>query len=498
MANYLTKLVDVDPNKAIKLARKLRKDYIKDTNAKLLAAITMVDAGPAARQPDAIEEGIALLREIHESHPTEDIMYNLANGLVSAAGYPPANESWLDHQESTKYIRAEARELFWNTSQKAHNPTLATQALNNLANQFSHSFRLGEAHDTWRKALEVEPTNGVAAYCIANNLNWMESFTDCSELTKIEAATYARIALKHKDVVLQFAGLNAATKMVEFAESFEEPPSRSAHQDPFLLWVEQERLTLAPTVELVNPELGMIDWLMLPGIFEQEANIGGLPPPIFGMFNMLKSDFILARDLAWRSFDNTQWPATGRFLGTNDYAYYGPNVSALILAHRTALDLLDKVAVTANHYFDLNSKPDKVTFGNLWREPNRKDKKLQPLTKKIENIIRQGVYPLYGLVELADDYSKSEGILYSQKQLRNAGTHRFVILHEYGDISEYRQAPEIEHHQIEKFTQEVTKAIRVARSAIQMLAYSIAKHESCVLKKKTDIIGTLYLNDQEL
>lgn len=88
---------------------------------------------------------------------------------------------------------------------------------------------------------------------------------------------------------------------------------------------------------------------MLPGIFEREFGAASTPPPVFAMFNMLKSDFILARDLAWRAVDESVWPKTGRFSDTLDFATYGPDISALMLAHRTALDLLDKVAVTANH-----------------------------------------------------------------------------------------------------------------------------------------------------
>lgn len=50
-------------------------------------------------------------------------------------------------------------------------------------------------------------------------------------------------------------------------------------------------------------------------------------------------------------------PKTGQFADALDYALYGPDTSALVLAHRTALDLLDKVAVTANSYFELGLAP---------------------------------------------------------------------------------------------------------------------------------------------
>jgi len=236
---------------------------------------------------------------------------------------------------------------------------------------------------------------------------------------------------------------------------------------------------------------------MLPGILEREPGASGMPPPVFAMFNVLKSDFILARDLAWRAIDENAWPATGRFGDTLDYATYGPDASALILAHRTALDLLDKIAVTANHYFELGQPPDRVYFGKLWRGNVDKVAGVRPLTQKVEQVIRGGVSALYGLVELAEDYDSSEGILRPQKELRNAGTHRFVVLHDFGDPAHSRQALEIERHRREQFTQEALRALRVARSAVQMLALSISQHERGLEHRASGVVGSLIVPDHD-
>jgi hypothetical protein len=44
-----------------------------------------------------------------------------------------------------------------------------------------------------------------------------------------------------------------------------------------------------------------------------------------------------------------------------------------------------------------------------------------------------------------------------------------VVIHDLGDPASSRQAPKVEHHHREQFTQEVLRALDVARSAIQML-----------------------------
>ncbi|MDD2178312.1 LA2681 family HEPN domain-containing protein [Acidovorax sp. D2M1] len=497
---HLIALLNSNPAEAVKQAREINLDLDTDERFNLmgLRAAILVDGGTLTHQQDAIEEGLALFRELHSSFPIADVTYNLANGLVAATGFPPRNANWLNHQELTRERRAEARRCFWKVAQDPDaDSALRTQAWTNLANQFSGSYRLGEAHDGWLAALEIDPENGVAASSAARSLLWLYERGGCSELTRVEAILLAKIADRHRDRVIQYAGVQAAEQIAAFASKLGDAPPRSPHQDPFIRWVERERLTLAPVVELIDPNLGKLDWLMLPGILERESVAVGMPLPVFAMFNMLKSDFILARDLLWRASDENAWPATGRFGDTLDYATYGPDASALILAHRTALDLLDKIAVTANHYFELGQSPDKVYFGKLWRGKPDKTTGAHPLAEEVEKAIRGGASALYGLVELAEDYDNSAGILRSQKHLRNAGTHRFVVLHDIGDPANSRQAPEIEHHRREPFTQEVLRALRVARSAIQMLALSISQHEQGLAQRAGGLVGSLIVPDHD-
>lgn len=497
---HLNSLLNSNPAEAVKQAREINLDLDTDGrfNLMVLRAVVLVDGGALTQQQDAIEEGLTLFRELHSLFPNPHITYNLANGLVASTGLPPRDANWLNHQECTRERRAEARRCFWKVAQDGDaDSTLRTQAWTNLANQFSNSYRLGEAQDGWLAALAIDPENGVAASSAARNLLWLYERGGCSELTRIEAIMLAKIADRHRDRVIQYAGAQAAEQIAAFARKLGDPPPRAPHKDPFISWVERERLTLAPAVELIDPTMGKLDWLMLPGILERESGAGGTPPPVFAMFNMLKSDYILARDLLWRAIDEDAWPATGRFGDTLDYATYGPDASALILAHRTALDLLDKIAVTANHYFELGQSPDKVYFGKLWRGKIDKTSGTHPLSEKVEEAIRGGASALYGLVELAEDYDSSAGILRPQKDLRNAGTHRFVVLHYLGDPAHSRQAPEIEHHRREPFTQEVLRALRVARSAIQMLAISISQHEQGLAQRTGGLVGSLIVPDHD-
>lgn len=495
LSSNLNSLVDADPSLAVQRAREIDLDRPDRVNWMSLRAATLVNAGASLGSQDAIDEGVGLYRELHALYPTADVTYNLANGLVEAANCGSADSEWVDHQERTRAHRAEARRHYWKVVQDVDaDLELRTQAWTNIANLFAKTYRLYEAHDARLSALRVDPTNGVAAFCAALDLMWLFKRGGCSELTHMEAVMLARQALRNKERILQYAGANLVAKVEALASELSDPPCRSEHTDPFIRWVEEERLTLAPAVELVDPSLGKLDWLTLPGILEREPENGGSPPPLFAMFNMLKGDFLLARELAWRARDESVWPKTGQFSDTLDYALYGPDTSALILTHRTALDLLDKVAVTANSYFELGLAPKKVSFGRLWRDPV--DKKTGTrLVEKVEWLIRAGVYAMYGLAELAEDYEGADGILRSQKNLRNSGTHRFLVLHDLGDPSLARQAPEIEHLNHSDFVDEALGALRVARSAIQMLTLAISQHEEILRKHADGVIGTLNVPD---
>ncbi|MDP2314348.1 MAG: LA2681 family HEPN domain-containing protein [Pseudomonadota bacterium] len=495
IARHLQALVDIDPVAAIQGARQidLACDGAERVNRMGLRAAILVDAGQEAGDREAVEEAVKLLRELHATFPVASVSYNLANALTSVVGYPPHDAGWLDHMERTRDTRLEARQLFASVAvDDKVTRELRTQAWTNLANQLSQTWRLGEAHDARLAALRIDPTNGVAAGSAARDLLWLDGLGGCAPTTRTEAALLARVAAKNRARIEEFAGISAARHLTALAAEVGEAQDRKPHADPFVRWVEQERLTLAPTVELVEPSLGHIDWLMLPGILEREEAAPARPPPVYAMFNLLKADFVLARDLAWRA-TTQEWPRTARFADTLDYARYNPETSALVLAHRSALDLLDKVAVLANHYFELGEDAERVHFRTLWRVKKPASDGTKALKPSVEAAVRAGALALLGLVELAADYDT--GWRQPQRDLRNAGTHRFVVLHDEHGERGARDAPEIERHSVSTFEREVMQALRVARSAIQALVFAIRQRETALRREIKGVVGTLHVPD---
>lgn len=493
LASQLNKFLDKDPEAAVQLAKSINSN---NPNYIGLRAGALIDGGASTGNQTAVKEGVDLFRKLQKKHPVPSIKYNLANGLAALVGMLSHDSTWATHQESTRIQRAEIRQLYWDVGVSSEaDLELQTQALTNLANQFSNSYRLSEAHDMRLQALKIDPDNGVAAGLASKNLMWLYKLGICSETTKLEAMMLAKIAKDNPGKLRAYVGVQNAKAILGFADHLPDPPARSKHQDPFIAWVEAERLTLSPTVELVDPSLGEIDWLTLPPIQESldDSRSSATVPAIFAMFNTLKSDFLIARDIAWQVVSNKSWPKTGSYADTLDYSVYGASISATTLAHRAALDILDKVAIVANYYFKLGQDPKRLDFSNLWREKDNGFK----LRDKIKSIVDDYAPSLYGLVELSDDYRLKRGALNEQKNIRNASTHRFVVLQDMGINRTNNNVKEVKRYDLYEFNREVMNGLRLARSVIQMLALAIHQQEDKLANESEGIILAFDVPDHD-
>lgn len=147
-------------------------------------------------------------------------------------------------------------------------------------------------------------------------------------------------------------------------------------------------------------------------------------PPILAEMNVLKSDFLVSRRLAYEGHigvlegPSQETGDSGYYVETYDYSLFGTKFSRLTLAQRSALDTLDKTAVVANEYFALGDRPASVSFRNFWTTKNGH------LRSGLVKSPGRGLAAL-ALAELALDME--QGGCYSPAQaLRNAGTHRIV------------------------------------------------------------------------
>ena len=109
----------------------------------------------------------------------------------------------------------------------------------------------------------------------------------------------------------------------------------------------------------------------------------------------------------------------GLYTDTLDGALYGEPPALLLLAQRSALDVLDKIAVTANEHFSTGLSPSRVEYSRYWRDPQTGQPRPQLGPGD------EGQRCLLALAELAGDLT-ADGMYPSARLLRNAGTHRLV------------------------------------------------------------------------
>jgi hypothetical protein len=199
-------------------------------------------------------------------------------------------------------------------------------------------------------------------------------------------------------------------------------------------------------------------------------------PQIFAMFNVLKAEYLNARRIAFSALEDKQ-PDSGTYADTLDYACYGARTAALGLAQRAAIDLLDKLAVAASHYFEIDIPPKGVTFRRLWFT----DDKATDWRPDIKAEIERGNMALIALGEICRDVAAG-GYLQNKQKIRHSSTHRFVVLH---DIWTPQKADDayIEHYGLDDFIGDMIETLQFVRAGLFYFVEAVAISE---LRKHPD------------
>ena len=462
----LKALVDTDPAAAIQAARTLVVDGILNQDSvDAIRAGILVDAGAATRDPLALGEGIAVLERLLAAAPQRgDIQYCLANGLSSQADLTPhLNPNWyLD----TRELRRRARQLYRSAGlERSTSPSIAGQAHTNLGNSLLRAYRLVEAYDAYQKALESDPTNGIALTgAVRVLLRLAKRHIGDAKILHALAASYLERARANPERIRELAGEQGYESLSELLAS-EIPagvmPDLSA-ANSYQRFVAKRRLSLAPTIEGLDLSLARWDSLRIGGITEHISDARSGTPPLFTMFNVLKAEFLAARYLAFVALEGSL-PESGKYTDSLDYARYGIQPSMLTVAQKACLDLLDKVAVAASEYLELPGDPSHIHFGSRWFE-RRKAGEPARWQAQVEAEIASGNTALIAISEVAGDI-EAGGFLEKKKALRHASTHRFTVLHDL-DASASRKSKYIEHHSFDAFVDELIETLRLTRAVL--------------------------------
>jgi hypothetical protein len=465
----LVELLNTDAAAAIREARALTP---VDNNLKLLRAVTLCDAAAHAKDATAAAESVALFSELHHLVPDDGgLTYNLANAISCQAQLDePKGADWYLR---TATLRRKARALYGESAKtlEEKDARLASQVMTNLGNSLGAAHRWIEAFEAYQAALALCPDNGMASGSAAGvlvRIARLQMFGHEPHLRDL-AARLAHHAKAHRDTVLEFGGPAAAATF----EKLKSHPGDLvapllADVTDFERFAAERRLLLSPILEGIAHDPKRWDDAHLARLSES-VSAGVSVPSLYAMFNVMKADYLVARELLFQGLSE---PAgshrdTGLYMDTLDYATYGVASSRLVFAQRAALDLLDKIAVALNEHLLVGMKLKDCYFHTFWREkPNA------PTWRPVlAEAIRGGNSALIALSEIAADLTdgsqdgSTPGLLSPEKQTRHAGTHRFVVLHDFkkGDS---RPSPAIEHRDHEEFQQTALRTVRLARAAL--------------------------------
>jgi len=342
--------------------------------------------------------------------------------------------------------------------------------LTNLGNVLDSAHRWIEAYECYREALIVYPQNGTASGNAAQLLNRIAPNDTLGHQTHlIELAQHhAQHAKDNLDTVKELAGeLAVATYQILPADIAS--PSAIPQIDTtseYETFIARNRLYLAPILDGLAHNRRRWDDVHVRLLIER-IETGPEVPPVIAMVNELKADYLVARDLLYQGLKNP--PAnddTGRYLDTLDYASYGKQSSRLVLAQRSSLDLLDKIAVAINEHFNLAMLSDRVTFINIWRERPAADN----WRPRLRQILEVGNPGLIALSDIAADLlekgpHEEPPLLSAERAARNTGTHRFTVLHDM-TAGAYRASKAIDHHDLRAFQKMSLRTLKLARAAL--------------------------------
>jgi len=475
----LTRRVSEDPKAAIAAARTVlaAQELLDETHRKIIVSSVLTDAGSDCEDFGAVDEAVTLLEQLAEAlHDAPNILYNLGNALVARANLTVSAIA-TDWYAATCVDRIRAKVLFQKVADHPDSDnSLRARALNNLGNSLARAYRLIEAYDCYARAIEQDPQNGVALSCAARSLTDLSEYGLVSPLDVEPAvASLVRRAIATGDSIADLAGDVAGAKIHAFlnssVQSGELPDLCNATE--YQRFVAKHRLALTPSIEGLDLQLNRWDSLRLASIFEQGKQFG--IPPIFAMFNVLKSDFLAARYAAYIAIEQ-QCPESGKYYDTLDFALYGTCISMMGMAQKCCFDLLDKAAVAISSYLDIPGKPSDFYFSSLWFAKNKTGKPTDApsnLRPEITSHIDNGDFPLIALAEVARDLG---GYLKTKRSIRHATTHRFTVLHDLACIPS-RESDCIEHHELEDFKRHLVESLQMSRAVLFYFAHLVSVHE---------------------
>jgi len=485
VSGMLQALKDTNPAAAIKAARKLAPDDVLDQdNVDGLTAATLVDAGTESGDKAAVDQGVDLFERLNERLPGRaHTEYSLANGLIAQAELGATGKSRTERYLATAAARQRARRLLQAVGSRGDTSRdVRARSYTNLANSLYRMYRMIEAYDWHSRAIDLDPTNGIAQTGAAKALVWLANHGMGNRQALLSAAaSHIAAARENPERIRELAGERAFEELSKLLATklpqVERPDlTRATSYQRFIL---KNRLALSFEVDGLDQGLARWDSLQVNSVTVPVSSSATVPA-VFAMFNTMKSDYLCARYLAFSAFEEP-FPESGTYSDTLDYALYGIPQSMMTLAQKACLDLLDKVAVGTSEYLGLPGSPNNIYFSSRWFKRVKNPDREEPIEwqSEIGDAIESGVTALMALADVSLDI-RSGGFLRQKQIMRHASTHRFAVMHDMGCPDQDGGA--VDHFEVEVFKQQLIETLQLSRAVlfyfVEMVMQAEHRHHS--------------------
>jgi len=500
-----------ESKKALERLTEFEREYSDDKNLIFYKPGFLVDIGNDLRDEKIIREGIDLgemtLSKTKNNKTQAYLRYCLANGYTCLHQLTERMGGVVDRTipQSENLLQAKYH-LLLATDIEIDDPSLKVQLLVNLGNSLDTFGRGIEAIHAYNKALRLNKNFPMA---VANRAKALRAFADISD--KYRASIYVTAYQDIKSVLddpklVQVGGLEAQ-KAFERELAYIE----SRFQDKSLL----KRNIKHPRYEtkgLTKFETYYLDFCSHEGLFlnfhiHDDHCEAAIEDPVFirlitklddndtfyyfaKQLNQIKEDYAVARlnlvqsQYKQKAFDNISKRTS--YVYALDYSQFNLYIGLLKSAFKDAFNILDKIAVFINDYYNLELKENNIYFvtTSIWEDNGA-------IRKEILNSENISLYALYDIYR---DFKSNR--CQKIKQIRNALTHRRLIVFDSLITSIDDNA---DKHNINSDTllQETVNLMRLTKAAIIYLINFVNAEEEKKHKVSDKPILSMYADTSQ-
>lgn len=489
-----------DFKNSLKRMDEFEQNYSDDRLYKFYKPGFLIDIGVGLKSEKIIKDGIAAgelaLDKAKDGKAKAYLHYCLANGYTDLFELTERIASVADRNIPQSENLWKAKQHLMNAAsiEDIGDPGLTTQLLVNLGNCLDTLGRSIEAIDVYDEAISINKSFSMA---IANRAKALRAFAEISD--KYRAAIYVEAYQDIQSVInnpdLVAVGGQSAKQAFEHELHYIE----SRFQDKSLL-KKKLKHPKYKTDNLSNFEKFYLDLCQKEKLFlnfhiHQDHCEAAIEDPIFirlitkvddddtfykfaKYLNQIKEDYAVARLLLvqslYRQEDFNRISERTSFVYALDYSQFNIYTGLLKSSFKDAFNILDKVAVFINDYYQLGFREEDIYFDSI-RGRGRSSSIWQDAGVIRKEILNSENISLYALYDIYRDFQS--GKHQRIQSIRNALTHRRLVIYDSG-ITDWDS--KLDRHNIGYNTMlvETIQLMKLVKAAIIYLVNFVNVEES--------------------